>query len=82
MAAGQDENDLMPLFCIPLRDVRGVEYATRPCETWRTRRYRRRYRSSRTAGECASTWVQLAKLRARYQKERWFLTLSFRAKRR
>ena len=74
VAAGQDEYDLTPLFCIPLRDVRGVEYRHQVLRDLENKavsdavsEFADRLREMR------KHLVQVNKLRARYQKERWFL---------
>jgi hypothetical protein len=74
VAAGLDEYDLTPLFCIPLRDVRAVEYRHQVL---------RDLENTAVSGavadfadrlrEMRNHLVQVNKLRARYQKERWFL---------
>ena len=74
VAAGRDEYDLTPLFCIPLRDVRGVEYRHQVLRDLENKavsgpvaEFADRLREMR------KHLAQVNKLRARYQKERWFL---------
>ena len=74
VAAGRDEYDLMPLFCIPLRDVRAVEYRHQVLKDLENNavsdavaEFADRLREMR------KHLVQVNKLPARYQKERWFL---------
>jgi DNA mismatch repair protein MutS len=74
VAAGRDEYDLTPLFCIPLRDVCAVEYrhqVLRDLEdtavSGPVAEFADRLREMR------KRLAQVNKLRARYQKERWFL---------
>lgn len=74
VAAGRDEYDLMPFFRTPLRDVRAVEYR---------HQIQRDLEDQAVSGavaefadrlrEMRKHLAQAAKLRARYQKERWFL---------
>jgi DNA mismatch repair protein MutS len=74
VTSGRDEYDLMPFLRIPLRDVREVEYrhqVQRDLEnkavSGAVAEFGDRMREMRTH------LVQAGKLRARYQKERWFL---------
>src|SRR6266567_9406072 len=74
VTSGRDEYDLMPLIRTPLRDVREVEYrhqVQRDLEdtavSGAVAEFAERMREMR------KHLVQAGKLRARYQKERWFL---------
>src|SRR6266567_423578 len=74
VTAGRGEYDLMPFLRTPLRDVREVEYrhqVQRDLEnkavSGAVAEFADRMREMRTH------LVQAGKLRARYQKERWFL---------
>jgi len=74
VVAGRDEYDLMPFFRAPLRDVRAVEYRHQ------VQRDLENEAVSEAVAEFAERMrdmrkhlVQANKLRARYQKERWFL---------
>lgn len=74
VAAGRDEYDLMPFFRVPLRDARAVEYR---------HQVQRDLENDAVSGavaefadrlrEMRKHLLQAEKLRARYQKERWFL---------
>jgi len=74
VTAGRDEYDLMPFFRAPLRDARAVEYRHQ------VQRDLENDAVSRAVAEFADRLhemrkhlLQAKKLRARYQKERWFL---------
>jgi DNA mismatch repair protein MutS len=74
LAAGRAEYDLMPFFRSPLRDVRAVEYRheiVRDLENKALSAAVTQFADGMR--EMRKHLAQAGKLRARYQKERWFL---------
>lgn len=74
LAAGRDEYELMPFFRSPLREVPAVEYrheVLRDLENEAV--YGAVTQFADGMREMRKHLVQAGKLRARYQKERWFL---------
>jgi DNA mismatch repair protein MutS len=74
VTAGRDEYELMPFFRAPLRDVRGVEYRhqiQRDLEDEAL--YNAVSEFALRMQEMRQHLALSGKLRARYQKERWFL---------
>ena len=74
LAAGQEEYELMPFFRSPLHDVRAVEYRHQILRDLENEAVSGAV--TRFAGgmrEMRKHLIQAGKLRARYQKERWFL---------
>src|SRR6266536_1683058 len=76
VVAGRDEHVLMPFFRAPLRDLRAVEYrheVQRDLEDEAVSQAVTEFADGMREGR--KHLVQLAKLRHRYQKEQWFLTI-------